>query len=87
MDEAECSKKLSEPLGSSKFFPKSLNFSYNPATSQPREAGARGGARPDAQKHEPSVAEAWGKYGFWLLNADPSSNPEIALYNHVQLPG
>jgi hypothetical protein len=64
-------------MGSSAYFPDYINLTFDPS----RNSKHRGSSLDD-----PQFFSTWDKFGWWLCDDNPDTNPELYGYNHVWLP-
>ena len=78
VDAAQCARRFNTSLASSDYFPDYINLTYDPAA---------GGHRNRNRSEEVGdVSFRWDKFGWWLCDDSPATNPEFYGYNHVWLP-
>jgi len=72
----ECDARLEQNLGSSRYWPDSVNFT------------AAHDDKPDGwwDSYEQSITQDWGLYGWWLLDDSNKTNPDMHGWNHVFMP-
>jgi hypothetical protein len=76
----QCTRRFNSSLASSDYFPDYLNFTYDPSSGGHRRVAADLPDTPDV------VNCKWDKFGWWLCDDNPATNPELYGYHHVWLP-
>jgi len=88
VDSVQCARRFKTSLASSDYFPDYINLTYDPAHSKRRalshsdaaaQQEAPGGGGPDMNCR-------WDRFGWWLCDDNPDTNPELYGYHHVWLP-
>jgi hypothetical protein len=65
-------------MGSSAYFPDYINLTFDPS----RNNKHKGTSHVD----DPQFFSTWDKFGWWLCDDNPDTNPELYGYHHVWLP-
>jgi hypothetical protein len=69
----QCTRRFNSSLASSDYFPDYVNFTYDPASGGHRRVAAD---LPDT----PDVNCKWDKFGWWLCDDNPATNPGLYGY-------
>jgi hypothetical protein len=77
VNSVQCTRRFNTSLASSDYFPDYINLTYDPASGGRRRAAADPGDVVNCK---------WDRFGWWLCDDNPQTNPELYGYHHVWLP-
>jgi len=80
VDSVQCARRFNTSLASSDYFPDYINLTYDPTHNK------RHASESDSGGGGPDMNCKWDKFGWWLCDDNPDTNPELYGYHHVWLP-
>lgn len=80
----QCDYRLTENLGSSKYWPDTVNFTAAHDDKPPSFADSWNG--DGVMGPGSSITTDWSLYGWWILDDSETTNPDMHGWNHVFLP-
>jgi hypothetical protein len=84
VDSVQCARRFNSSLSSSDFFPDYINLTYDPANTN--HSHRKPSADRSSLQDVSELGFRWDKFGWWLCDDNPDTNPELYGYNHVWLP-